>query len=72
METNSSLVIWRDIVLGKDDSKNIIAIAEKYPEANAIEINFDFNLLATQKGKQLKVGKRELSVSIIQADIFNQ
>ena len=72
VETLSSLVIWRDISLGEDDSKNIIAIVEKYPEANSIEINFDFNMLSTQKGKQLKVGKRELSVSIIHSDIFNQ
>lgn len=72
IETPSALVIWRDISLGEDDSKNIIAIAEKYPEATALEINFDFNLLATQKGKQLKVGKREFSVSIIHSDIFNQ
>lgn len=72
VETLFALVIWRDISLSEDDSKNIIAIAEKYPEAISIEINFDFNLLSTQKGKQLKVGKRELSVSIIHSDIFNQ
>ncbi len=57
IDTLFSLVIWRDILLGEDDSSNIISIAEKFPEANSIEINFDFNLLSTQKGKKLKVGE---------------
>ena len=72
VETLFSLVIWRDISLGEDDSKNIIFIAGKYTEANSIEINFYFDLLSTQKGKQLKVGNRELGVSIIHSYIFNQ
>jgi len=72
VETADTLVIWRDIALGEDDSKAIKEIAEKYPEATQIEVNYDFNILATLKDKQLEVGKRLLGLSVIHADIFNQ
>lgn len=70
--TSNTLVIWRDIELGGNDNKNVAAIAERYPEATNIEINYDFNLLSTEKAKYLKVGKRELSISIIHPEVFNQ
>ncbi|MDZ4712640.1 MAG: site-specific DNA-methyltransferase [bacterium] len=72
VETNDTLVVWRDIALGEDDSKAIIEIAGKYPKATQIEVNYDFNILATLKDKQLQVGKRVLGLNIIHADIFNQ
>lgn len=72
VETADALVIWRDIALGEDDSKAIKEIAEKYPEATQIEVNYDFNILATLKDKQLEVGKRLLGLTVIHADIFNQ
>lgn len=72
IETADTLVIWRDIALGEDDSKAIKAIAEKYPEATQLEVNYDFNILATLKDKQLEVGKRLLGLTVIHADIFNQ
>lgn len=72
VEITDRLVIWREIDLGEDDSKSIIEIAEKYPEATQIEVNYDFNILATLKDKQLQVGKRLLGINIIHADIFNQ
>lgn len=72
VETADTLVIWRDIALGEDDSKAIKEIAEKYPEATQIEVNYDFNILATLKDKQLQVGKRLLGLTVIHADIFNQ
>lgn len=72
VETAVTLVIWRDIALGEDDSKAIKEIAEKYPEATQIEVNYDFNILATLKDKQLEVGKRLLGLTVIHADIFNQ
>jgi adenine-specific DNA-methyltransferase len=72
VETADTLVIWRDIALGEDDSKTIKEIAEKYPEATQIEVNYDFNILATLKDKQLEVGKRLLGLTVIHADIFNQ
>jgi adenine-specific DNA-methyltransferase len=72
IETHSTLVIWREISLGEDDSKNIVAIVENYPKVNSIEVNYDFNMLATQKGKQLIMGDREISVNIIHPDHFNQ
>lgn len=71
VETADSLVVWRDIVLGEDDSKAIKEIAEKYPDATQIEVNYDFNILATLKDKQLEVGKRMLGLTVIHADIFN-
>lgn len=72
VETADTLVIWRDIALGEDDSKAIKEIAEKYPEATRVEVNYDFNILATFKDRQLQVGKRLLDINIIHADIFNQ
>jgi len=72
VETADTLVIWRDIVLGKDDSKAIKEIAEKYPDTTQIEVNYDFNILATLKDKQLEVGKRLLGLTVIHADSFNQ
>lgn len=72
VETADIIVVWRDIALGEDDSKAIIEIAEKYPEATQIEVNYDFNILATLKDKQLQVGKRLLELTVIHADIFNQ
>jgi adenine-specific DNA-methyltransferase len=72
VETADTLVIWRDIKAGEDDSKAVIEIAEKYSEVSQIELNSDFHILATLKGKQLEVGKRILDVTIIHADIFNQ
>jgi len=72
VETADTLVIWRDIALGEDDSKAIKEIAEKYPEATQLEVNYDFNILATLKDKQLEVGKRLLGLTVIHADIFNQ
>jgi adenine-specific DNA-methyltransferase len=72
VETADTLVIWRDIQAGEDDSKAVIEIAEKYSEVSQIELNSDFHILATLKGKQLEIGKRILGVAIIHADIFNQ
>lgn len=72
VETADTLVIWRDIALGEVDSKAIKEIAEKYPEATQIKVNYDFNILATLKDKQLEVGKRLLGFTVIHADIFNQ
>lgn len=72
VETADCIVVWRDIELAEDDSKNIIEIVQKYPTVNSIELNFDFNILATQKNSQLQVGERILNVTIIHADIFNQ
>jgi adenine-specific DNA-methyltransferase len=72
VETADTFVVWRDIALGEDDSKAIIEIAEKYPEATLIEVNYDFNILATLKDKQLQVGKRLLGLTVIHSDLFNQ
>jgi adenine-specific DNA-methyltransferase len=72
VETTDTLVIWRDIALGEDDSKAIIEIVDNYPEATQIEVNYDFNILATLKDKQLEIGKRLLELTVIHSDIFNQ
>jgi adenine-specific DNA-methyltransferase len=72
VETTDTLVVWRDIVLGDDDSKSIIEIAVKYPEVNQIEVNYDFNILAMLKDKQIQVGTRLLGLTVIHSDIFNQ
>jgi len=70
--TDNRIVVWRDIVLSEDDSKNVIEIAENYPEIDIIEVNADFNILAALKDKQLQMGKRFVEVRIIHVDVFNQ
>jgi len=72
VETAETLIFWRDIALGEDDSEAIKEIAKKYPQVTQIEVNYDFNILATLKDKQLEVGKRLFSLTVIHADIFNQ
>ncbi|HMQ70345.1 MAG TPA: site-specific DNA-methyltransferase [Ignavibacteria bacterium] len=72
VETPDTIISWRDIELGEDDSKAIFEIAEKYPEATQIEVNYDFNILATLKDKQIQIGKRLFNLNIIHAGIFNQ
>ena len=72
VETTDTLVIWRDIALGEEDSQTIIDIAAKYPEVTQLEVNYEFNILAMLKDKQLQVGKRLLRLTIIHSDIFNQ
>ena len=57
-ETDDTLIIWRDIELAKMIAKPLVEIAEKYPEITQIEVNYDFNILATLKDKQLQVGNR--------------
>jgi len=72
IETQDTLIIWRNIKLGEDDCEAIKIIAEKYPNVTQLEVNFDFNILATTKNKQLTISKRTLLVNIIHADVFNQ
>lgn len=72
VESAERLVIWRDIALGEEDRKASEEIASNYPEATQIEVNYDFNILATLKDKQLEVGKRLLGLTVIHADVFNQ
>jgi adenine-specific DNA-methyltransferase len=72
VETAGTLVVWRNIALGEDDSTAIKEIAKKYPEATQIEVNYDFNILATLKDKKLEVGKKLLELNVIHAGIFNQ
>lgn len=72
VETPGTLVVWRDIALGEDDSKAVMEVAGKYPKATQIEVNYDFNILVTLKDKQIQVGDSLLQVNIIHADIFNQ
>jgi len=72
VETQDTLVVWRDIMLKEDDSNAVFEIAEKYPNILAIQVNHDFNMLAAGKGGQVTIGKREVTISIIHADDFNQ
>ena len=69
---DNRIVVWRDIVLGEDDSKNVMEIAEKYPKIDSVEVNADFNILATLKDKQLQIGNQVMEVRIIHVDVFNQ
>ena len=70
VETTDTLVVWRDIALGEDDSRAIIEIAEKYPESTQIQVNYEFNILATLKDKQLQVNKRFLEYSQLFTQTF--
>jgi adenine-specific DNA-methyltransferase len=70
--TDGTLVIWRDIVLAEDDSEAVKTIIGYYPDANRVDINFDFNILATLKDKQLPVGDRVLDLNVIHAQVFSE
>ena len=72
VETLNTLVVWRDIALGEDDSAVLQEIVERYPDITRLEVNHDFNILATLKDKQLPVSNRIVSLSVIHADVFNQ
>ncbi len=70
--TDDRLVVWREIALAEDDSDAVKTIVEHYPEATRIDINFDFNILATLKDKQLPVVDRVLDLTIIHAQVFGE
>jgi adenine-specific DNA-methyltransferase len=70
--TNGTLVIWRDIALAEDDREAVKTIIGHYPEATHVDINFDFNILATLKDKQLPVGGRVLDLTVIHKQVFSE
>lgn len=69
---DGTLVIWRDITLAEDDSEPVKTIIGRYPDASRVDINFDFNILATLKDKQLPVGERVLDLTVIHAQVFSE
>ena len=71
IETTTTLVIWRDITLGEDDSKAIIEIIKKYPVISSVEVNYDFNILAAGKDKIIHIDERVIDVNIIHSNTFN-
>lgn len=70
--TNGILIIWRDIVIDEDDSKQVIEIASKYENIHTIEVNAEFATLQLDKSNHLKVGDNDIELKIISKDMFNQ
>lgn len=70
--SDGTLVIWRDIALAEDDSEAVKEIVGHYPDVSRIDINFEFNILATLKDKQLPVGDRVLDLTVIHAQVFSE
>ena len=70
--TNGILVIWRDIAINEDDSKQIIEIASKYANIHTIEINAEFATLNLDKSNHLKVEETDIELKIISKEVFNQ
>lgn len=70
--TNGVLVIWRDITINEDDSKQVIEIASKYENIHTIEMNAEFATLQLDKSNHLKVGDNDIELKIISKDVFNQ
>lgn len=66
------LVIWRDIAIDEDDSKQIIELALKYPNIHTIEVNAEFATLQLDKGNHLKVNNTDIELKIITKEVFNQ
>ncbi len=66
------LVIWRDIAIDEDDSKQIIELALKYPNIHTIEVNAEFATLQLDKGNHLKVKDTDIELKIITKEVFNQ
>jgi adenine-specific DNA-methyltransferase len=70
--TKGVLVIWRDIAINEDDSKQIIEIAAKYTNILTIEVNIEFATLNLDKNNHLTVGVEDIELKIISKEIFNQ
>ena len=70
--TNGLLVIWRDISIHEDDSKQVVEIASKYDSIHTIEINAEFATLNLDKANYLQVGEEPIELKIISKDVFNQ
>lgn len=70
--TNGVLVIWRDIAIDEDDSKQIIEIASKYSNIHTIEVNAEFATLNLDKTNHLKVEDTDIELKIISKEVFNQ
>ncbi len=65
-------MIWRDIAIDEDDSKQIIELALKYPNIHTIEVNAEFATLQLDKGNHLKVNNTDIELKIITKEVFNQ
>jgi len=73
VETNNGvLVIWRDISIDEDDSKQVVEISSKYDGIHTLEINAEFATLKLDKANHLKVGEELIELKIISKDLFNQ
>jgi len=70
--TNGVLVIWRDISIDEDDSKQVVEIASKYDGIHTLEINAEFATLNLDKANFLQVGEEPIELKIISKDVFNQ
>ena len=70
--TNGELVVWREIKVNEDDSKQIIEIASNYNGIHTIEVNAEFANLKLDKNNLLKVGDNEIELKIITKEVFNQ
>jgi adenine-specific DNA-methyltransferase len=65
-------VIWRDISIDEDDSKQVVEIASKYDGIHTLEINAEFATLKLDKANHLEVGEELIELKIISKDVFNQ
>jgi len=70
--TNGELVVWREIKVNEDDSKQIIEIASNYNDIHTIEVNAEFANLKLDKNNLLKVDDNEIELKIITKEVFNQ
>jgi adenine-specific DNA-methyltransferase len=66
------IVIWRDISIDEDDSKQVVEIASKYDGIHTLEINAEFATLKLDKANHLEVGEELIELKIISKDVFNQ
>jgi adenine-specific DNA-methyltransferase len=70
--TNGELVVWRDITINEDDSKQVIEITSKYTNIHTIEVNAEFATLNLDKSNNLKVEDTDIELKIISKELFNQ
>ncbi|MGO3812664.1 site-specific DNA-methyltransferase [Mesonia sp.] len=70
--TNGVLVVWRDITIDEDDSKQVVEIASKYKNIHTIEVNAEFATLNLDKSNHLKVEDTDIELKIISKELFNQ
>lgn len=70
--TTGTLVLWRDIESGEDDSAAVLEIAAQYDDLHTIEVNAEYATLTLDKNHRVQLDGKPVDVRLVRRDIFNQ